>query len=175
MRLNPVRGAARTTVRAMNTPALLARTILYVLGALSLAIVVLALAVPGGASWLVVMGFITPYYETNVFAVRLFGIPGTDPTVYVSVQSLAQMLMVALAVAGVVGLVRTNPWQHGVLPDSASPGRDRSTASASPPAAPASPPPPPPPPPSPPGSTASPPASAPPAGPRGPEASNGGG
>ncbi len=113
----------------MNTPALLIRAVLYVLVGQVLVIAVIAIAVPDGASLLTVAGFVTPYYEHNVLAVRIAAIPLTDPTVYVSLQSAAQMLAIALAAAGIFGLVRTNPWQHGVLPDSSPPGRDRSAGS----------------------------------------------
>ena len=130
------RCAARlaATVRHVNTPALLARTGLYVLLGQALVIAVLAIAVPGGASLLTLAGFVTPLYDGNFFAAHITPIPWTDPTVYVSIQSAVQMLVVALAVAGVVGLIKTNPWQHGVLPDSTPPGRDKAPASGAPPA-----------------------------------------
>lgn len=114
----------RATVRRVNTPALLTRTALYVLGVQLALVIVVALAVPGGTSLLTLAGFVTPYYDRNFLAMHLFPIPWTDPTVYVSIQSLAQMVALALLVAGAVGLVKTNPWQHGVLPDSTPPPRD---------------------------------------------------
>lgn len=114
--------------------------LLYALGAQSLLIAVVACAVPGGASFLTRAGFVTPGYESEPLTLRLMPIPATDPTVFVSAQSLVQMLVVALAIAGFAGLVKTNPWQHGALPNSTPPGRD-SAASAppAPPAPPASP------------------------------------
>lgn len=115
----------------MNTPALLIRTALYALVGQILVITVTAIAVPGGTSLLTMTGFVTPYYETNVLgALHILGIPGTHPTVFVSVQSAAQMLALALVSAGVVGLIKSNPWEHGVLPDSTPPGRDKPTAPA---------------------------------------------
>lgn len=116
---------------AVNTPALLTRTALYTLGVLSLLIVVVASAVPRGAAFLVTTGFVTSKFENSWLTLRLVPIPGTDPTVYVSVQSAVQMLVIALAVAGVVGLIRTNPWQHGALANSTPPGRGNKSAGAS--------------------------------------------
>jgi len=105
----------------------------------ALVITVVAAAVPGGASWLTLAGFVTPYYDDNVFALRVVPVPWTDPTVHMSLQTLAQMLAVAMAAAALTVLARTNPWQHGVLPDSTPPGRDsapRPTPATAPPAAP---------------------------------------
>jgi hypothetical protein len=130
--------AARTYGDAMKTPTMLARTAAYWLSAQALLAVVVAAAVPNGASVLVLTGFVTAYYDDNLFAVRIVRVPWTDPSVYVSIQTLVQMVAVAAAAAALTTLVRTNPWQHGVLPDSTPPGRDRivteRSASAEPPA-----------------------------------------
>lgn len=116
------------TVRNMNTPALLIRTALYALVGQILVITVIAIAVPSGPSLLTMTGFVTPYYETNVLgALHILAIPSTHPTVFMSVQSAAQMLALALVAAGLVGLIKSNPWEHGILPDSTPPGRDKST------------------------------------------------
>lgn len=115
-----------STVRDMNTPAVLIRTASYVLIGQILVILVVAIAVPDGASMLTMAGFVTPYYETNVVgALHILAIPGTHPTVFVSVQSAIQMLALALVAAGIVGLIKSNPWEHGILPDSTPAGRDR--------------------------------------------------
>lgn len=104
-----------------TTPAVLVRTALYVLLAQALVIVVVAAAVPGAAAWLVLAGFVTAFYDTNVFAIRLLAVPWTAPPVYVTVQTLVQMLAVAAAVSALVTLARVYRWQHGALPDSAPP------------------------------------------------------
>lgn len=104
---------------------MLARTAVYALLGQLLVIVVVAAAVPGGSSWLVLSGFATAYYDRNLFAVRIAALPWTDPAVYVSIQTTVQMSMVALVIAGASTLVRTNPWQHGVLPDSSPPRRGK--------------------------------------------------
>ncbi|WP_052615659.1 hypothetical protein [Mycobacteroides abscessus] len=110
----------------MNTPALLLRTAIYVLVGQILVVVVVAVAVPDGASLLTMTGFVTPYYETNVVgALHILAVPGTHPTVFVSVQSAVQMLALALVASGIFGLIKSNPWEHGVLPDSTPPGRDK--------------------------------------------------
>lgn len=106
---------------------MLARTAIYALLGQLLVIVVVAAAVPGGSSWLVLSGFATAYYDRNLFAVRIAALPWTEPAVYVSIQTAVQMLMVALVIAGTSTLVRTNPWQHGVLPDSSPPRRDKAS------------------------------------------------
>jgi hypothetical protein len=97
----------------------------YWLAAQALLIIVVAAAMPHGASLLVLAGFVTAYYDDNLFAVRIVRVSWTDPSVYVSIQTLAQMVAVAAAAAALTTLVRTNPWQHGVLRDSTPPGRDR--------------------------------------------------
>lgn len=109
----------------MNTPATLARIAGYWIVGQALVIIVLAAAVPNGASWLVLLGFVTAYYDDNVFAVHVATVPWTDPPVYFTVQTLVQMLAVAAVAASLTTLVRTNPWQHGVLPNSTPPGRDK--------------------------------------------------
>ena len=115
-----------------------------------MATVVIASAVPDGAAWLTVAGFVTPYYDSNVFALKLAAVPWTDPVVYVSVQTLTQMATLAAAGAALITLVRVTPWQHGVLPDSTPPAKEKGSgqgkagssapAPASAAAAPASPP-----------------------------------
>lgn len=128
----------------VNTPRLLTRLALGAMGVQLLLVLVIAAAVPRGrgASFLTLNGFVTPEYERGWFSgLRIVPIPGSDPTVYISVQSLTQLLVFALAFAGLAGLVKANPWQHGALPNSTAPGRD-----SGPPAAGAPPPPPPPPP-----------------------------
>jgi hypothetical protein len=107
----------------MNTPAALVRTVVYWLIGQALLIIVVAAAVPQGASLLVLTGFVTAYYDDNLFAVRIVRVPWTDPSVYVSIQTLTQMVAVAAAAAALTTLVRTNPWQHGVLPNSTPPVR----------------------------------------------------
>lgn len=104
---------------------MLARTIGYWMMGQFLAIVVMAAAVPGGASWLVLLGFVTAFYDDNLFAVHIAAVPWTDPAVYFTVQTVVQMLAVSATVASLVTLVRTNPWQHGALPNSTPPGRDK--------------------------------------------------
>lgn len=122
----------RPTVARMDTPTLLARTGAYWLVGQMLLITVIASAIPGGASQLVLAGFVTAYYDTNVFAIRLAAVPWTDPAVYISVQSLVQMLIVAAVGSALTTIARTNPWQHGVLPNSTAPGRDKPTLPAAP-------------------------------------------
>jgi len=104
---------------------MLVRTALYLLLVQALAIVVVASAVPDGAAWLTLAGFVTPYYDSNVFALKLAPVPWTDPVVYVSVQTLMQMAALAAAGAALITLVRVTPWQHGVLPDSTPPAKDK--------------------------------------------------
>lgn len=104
---------------------MLVRMALYWLMAQALVIVVVAAAVPGGSSWLTLAGFVTANYDDNIFALHLVCVPWTDPAAYVSLQTFVQMLSVAMAAAALTTLVRTNPWQHGVLPDSTVPGRDK--------------------------------------------------
>jgi hypothetical protein len=89
--------------------------------------VVLSSAVPGGASLLVLAGFVTPGYDHNLFAVRVTQVPWTDPVVWFSVQSVVQNLVVAATAASLVTLFHTNYWQHGVLADSTPPPRPRRT------------------------------------------------
>ena len=121
----------------VNTPSLLKRLLLAALGAQVLLVWVVSVALPGGASFLTVVGLVTREKENPPLTVKVVPIPLTDPTVYASVQSLLLMLVFALLFAGLAGLVKTNPWQHGALPNSTPPGRD----TAPPPQAPASPPP----------------------------------
>lgn len=104
---------------------MLIRTVLYGLLIQLLAIIVIAAAIPGGASWLTLVGYVTAFYDHNVFALHIVSVPWTDPAVFISLQTSVQMLAVAMAAAGLITLARTNPWQHGVLPDSAPPGRDK--------------------------------------------------
>lgn len=111
---------------------MLVRTALYWLLAQALLIIVIASAAPGGASWLTLAGFVTPWYDDNFFALRLISVPWTDPRVWVSLQTLVQMLAVAMAAAAITTMARTNPWQHGVLPDSAPRGRDKPAGSPAP-------------------------------------------
>lgn len=125
-----VRGARRLPFRSVNTPATLARMALYWLLGQALVIVVVACALPGGSSWLTLAGFVTPHYDNNIFAIRLMRVPWTDPAVFVSLQTAVQMLAVALAGAALVTLVKTNPWEHGVLQDSTPSGRDKPSRSA---------------------------------------------
>ena len=128
---------------------MLVRTALYLLLVQALATVVIASAVPDGAAWLTLAGFVTPYYDSNVFALKLAPVPWTDPVVYISVQTLTQMAALAAAGAAMITLARVTPWQHGVLPDSTPPAKDKGSgqgkagspapataAPASPPAAP---------------------------------------
>lgn len=103
---------------------MLLRTALSALVVQLLLVSLVAAAVPRGGGWLTLAGFVTPYYDRNVFAVHLLPIPATSPQVYLSVQTLVQMLAIALAVSGVVTLARTNPWQHGILPNSTPPAKD---------------------------------------------------
>jgi len=129
---------------------MLVRTALYLLLVQALAIVVVASAVPDGAAWLTLAGFVTPYYDSNVFALKLASVPWTDPVVYVSVQTLTQMAALAAAGAALITLARVTRWQHGVLPDSTPPAKEKGSgqgkagssapAPASAAAAPASPP-----------------------------------
>ena len=121
---------------------MLVRTALYLLLVQALATVAIASAVPSGAAWLTVAGFVTPYYDSNVFALKLAPVPWTDPVVYVSVQTLMQMAALAAAGAALITLVRVTPWQHGVLPDSTPPAKDKGSGqgkAGSPAAAPATP------------------------------------
>lgn len=104
---------------------MLIRTVLYGLLIQLLVIIVIAAAIPGGASWLTLAGYVTAFYDHNVFALHIVSVPWTDPAVFISLQTFVQMLAVAMAAAGLITLARTNPWQHGVLPDSAPPGRDK--------------------------------------------------
>jgi hypothetical protein len=97
----------------MNTPAMLVRIAVYWLATQALLIIVVAAAVPRGTSLLVLTGFVTAYYDDNLFAVRIVRVPWTDPSVYVSIQTLAQMVAVAAAAAALTTLVRTNPWLAG--------------------------------------------------------------
>ena len=129
---------------------MLVRTALYLLLVQALATVVIASAVPDGAAWLTLAGFVTPYYDSNVFALKLAPVPWTDPVVYVSVQTLMQMAALAAAGAALITLARVTRWQHGVLPDSTPPAKEKGSgqgkagssapAPASAAAAPASPP-----------------------------------
>lgn len=115
------RPAARgqlASVPMLTTPAMLVRTTLYALLLQVVAVIALAAAVPRAAAWLTSGGFVTPYYDNNLFALKLAPVPWTEPTVYFSVQTSVQMLALALAAAALITLVRTNPWQHGALPDS---------------------------------------------------------
>ena len=107
---------------------MLVRTALHLLLAQVLATIVVASAVPKGAAWLTLAGFVTPYYDRNVFAIKLAQVPWTDPAVYFSVQTLTQMAALAAAGAALITLVRVAPWQHGVLPDSTPPAKDRGGA-----------------------------------------------
>lgn len=104
---------------------MLVRTALYLLLVQALATVVIASAVPNGAAWLTVAGFVTPYYDSNVFALKLAAVPWTDPVVYLSVQTLTQMAALAAAGAALITLARVTPWQHGVLPDSTPPAKEK--------------------------------------------------
>ena len=104
---------------------MLVRTALYLLLVQALAIVVVASAVPDGAAWLTLAGFVTPYYDSNVFALKLAPVPWTDPVVYLSVQTLTQMATLAAAGAALITLVRVTPWQHGTLPDSIPPPKEK--------------------------------------------------
>ena len=54
---------------------MLARTALYLLLVQALATVVIASAVPDGAAWLTVAGFVTPYYDSNM---RVVGVVQGD-------------------------------------------------------------------------------------------------
>jgi len=112
----------------LTTPAMLVRTTLYVLLLQLVAVVALAAAVPRGAAWLTSAGFVTPYYDNNLFALKLVPVPWTEPAVHFSVQTLVQMLALALAAAAVITFIRTTPWQHGALPDSLPGPKDRGTA-----------------------------------------------
>jgi len=112
----------------LTTPAMLVRTTLYALLLQLVAVGALAVAVPHAAGWLTRAGFVTPYYDNNLFALKLAPIPWTEPTVYFSVQTLVQMLALALAVAALITFARTNPWQHGALPDSLPGPKDRGPA-----------------------------------------------
>jgi len=104
---------------------MLVRTALYLLLVQALATVVIASAVPDGAAWLTLAGFVTPYYDSNIFALKLAPVPWTDPVVYISVQTLTQMAALAAAGAAMITLARVTPWQHGVLPDSTPPAKDK--------------------------------------------------
>lgn len=124
-----------STVANVNTPRLLTRLALCALGVQLLLVLVVAKAVPRGrgTSFLTTSGFVTPEYEHGWFSgLRVAPIPGTDPTVYISVQSLTQMLVIALIFAALAGLLKTNPWQHGALPNSTPPGRDSGPAGTGP-------------------------------------------
>lgn len=112
----------------LTTPAMLVRTTLYALLLQLVAVGAMAAAVPHAAGWLTRGGFVTPYYDNNLFALKLAPVPWTEPTVYFSVQTLVQMLALALAVAALITFARTNPWQHGALPDSLPAPKDRSPA-----------------------------------------------
>lgn len=103
-----------------TTPALLIRTAAYLLLGQALAVLVIAAAVPRGAAWMTVSGFVTPWYDSNVLAVKLLSVPWTDPTVFVSVQTMTQMIAIAAAGSALITLARTNPWERGALPDSAA-------------------------------------------------------
>lgn len=107
---------------------MLVRTALYLFLAQVLATDVIAAAVPGGAAWLTLAGFVTPYYDSNVFAVKLAPLPWTDPVVYLSAQTLIQMTALAAAGSALITLARATPWRPGALPDSAPPARDKDTA-----------------------------------------------
>lgn len=85
---------------------------------------VIASAVPHGGAWCVRAGFCTAWYDRNPFAVKLARIPWTDPTVYLSVQTLIQMLALAAAGAALITYARTNPWHHGGLPETVSSAKD---------------------------------------------------
>lgn len=111
---------------------LLLRTTLSILVAQVMVIAVLAAAVPGAASTLTLWGFVTPFYADNLFAVHIAPLPWTAPTVYISVQTAAQMLMVALTVAAVVGFFKANSWQHGAAPTPAPAPRERPVADPEP-------------------------------------------
>ena len=105
---------------------MLTRTALYAVVLQLLAVLLVAAVVSGGGALLTTAGFVTPFYDHNLFAVRLAPVPLTDPVVYFSVQTLVQVLAVALAVSALITAVRTNPWHHGTLSDSTPPQRDRS-------------------------------------------------
>lgn len=104
---------------------MLMRTALWALLVQVLVVAVVSSAVPRGGAWMTTTGFVTTYYDTNIFAVKLVAYPWTDPTVYLSVQTLAQMAALALAFSALLTLARTNPWHHGVLPDSTPPPKER--------------------------------------------------
>jgi hypothetical protein len=123
----------------LTTPAMLVRATLYALLLQLVAVGALAAAVPHAAGWLTRAGFVTPYFENNLFALKLAPVPWTDPTVYFSVQTLVQMLALALAAAALITLARTNPWQHGALPDSLPGPKDRAPAARPPSQAPPAP------------------------------------
>lgn len=123
-----------SNVGTVHTPKMLLQTAAFWLVGQLLVIVVVASAVPGGASALVLLGFVTPAYDHNVFSARAAAVPWTDPTVWFSVQSLLQVAMVAAAASAVITLFRTNSWQHGVLPDSAPPKPRRPEGETGPPA-----------------------------------------
>jgi len=107
-----------TVVGVLTTPAMLARTALYLLLAQLLLVAGAAAVVPHASEWLTVAGFVTPYYDNNVFAIKILVLPWTDPAVYVSVQTLTQMVSLALMGSALITLFRTNPWQSGPLPES---------------------------------------------------------
>ena len=116
----------------LATPSVLVRTTLYLLILQLVAVGALAAAVHGAAGWLTRAGFVTPYYDSNVFAQKLAPVPWTEPTVYFSVQTVVQMLAIALAGAALITLARTNPWQHGALPDSLPSPKDKDRPAAKP-------------------------------------------
>ena len=103
---------------------MLVRTALYALAVQLLLSVVIAVVIPHGAAWLTTAGFVTPYYDHNVFAIKLVPVPWTDPRVYISVQTLVQMLALSMTVSALVTLARTNPWHHGAPPESTPPVKD---------------------------------------------------
>jgi hypothetical protein len=141
----------------VTTPTMLVRTTLYALLLQLVLVATIAIAAPQGAARLTTAGFVTPHHDRNFFAWKLAPVPWTDPTVYFSVQTMVQMLALALAAAALITFARTNPWQHGTLPESTPPPRDKEspaakptsptpTAAAAAPPTPAPPPPPPTPP-----------------------------
>ncbi|KXO90967.1 hypothetical protein [Tsukamurella tyrosinosolvens] len=115
----------------MNTPKILARTAAVCAAAQLLVVLVVASAVPGGASWLTLAGFVTPRYETNTFSGRIVMLPLTNPPVWLSLQNLALIVANALLVAALYGALRTNPWTPGVLKNS-TPPKPRPAASSGP-------------------------------------------
>lgn len=112
---------------------MLVRTTMYLLLVQVLVVVVIAAAVPEGAAWLTLTGFVTAYYDSNFFALKLVAVPWTDPPVYFSVQTLTQMIALAAAGSALITAARVTSWQPGTLPDSAPAPKNSVGRAGSPP------------------------------------------